>query len=175
MFGARKHRIIVCHLISCRRPISQSLRSGLMDISTHLFSPRERGDCEMFTAEARQTWNLIWNGVFIRMKLLCLMQVSMKAIAEKLKQFRPSATVLESEIARASRSGAIDTVGMTPANDPSNFHAVMKRKRSHHDDTIKVQCSWQCLLQLRIKAIFMFTTVTIIWLFSLCILLVLKS
>ena len=76
----------------------------------------------------------------------------MKAIAEKLKQFRPSATVLESEIARASRSGAIDTVGMTPANDPSNFHAVMKRKRSHHDDTIKVQCSWQCLLKLTIKS-----------------------
>lgn len=69
-------------------------------------------------------------------------QVSLKKISQKLKEFRPSATVLEAEVASARRGGDIGSVGVTPANEPHNFHAVMKRKRLSHDDTIKVHSSF---------------------------------
>lgn len=67
------------------------------------------------------------------------LQESLKAISQKLKQFRPAATVLEAEVAPARRNGTIDSAASNSTTDPSNFHAVMKRKRESHDGTIKVR------------------------------------
>ena len=70
------------------------------------------------------------------------MQESLKDISARLKQFRPAATVLEAEVAPARRgegAGAQSGPGMTASTYPSDFQEVMKQKRKHHGDAIKVE------------------------------------
>ncbi len=65
----------------------------------------------------------------------------MTDIAARLKQFRPAATVLESEVAPARRgegAGAMSGPGMTASTHPSDFQEVMKQKRKHHGGAIQV-------------------------------------
>ena len=65
----------------------------------------------------------------------------MKDISQKLKRFRPAATVLEAEVAPARRgegAGAASGPGMTASTHPADFEEVMKQKRRHHGSTIKV-------------------------------------
>lgn len=69
------------------------------------------------------------------------MQESLKEIAQKLKQFRPAATVLEAEVAPARRgegAGTLSGPGMTASTYPADFQDVMKEKRKHHSSAIKV-------------------------------------
>ena len=70
----------------------------------------------------------------------CL-QSSLKDISQKLKQYRPSATVLEAEVAPARRgegAGGLAGPGMTASTAPGDFNEVMRLKRLTHDATIKV-------------------------------------
>lgn len=70
------------------------------------------------------------------------MQESVKDIAQKLKQFRPSATVLEAEVAPARRgegAGGLAGPGLTASTAPSDFQEVMRIKRKWHDGTIQVR------------------------------------
>ena len=69
-------------------------------------------------------------------------QESLKDISQKLKRFRPAATVLEAEVAPARRgegAGVMSGPGMTASANPSDFQEVMKAKRKHHGDAIKVK------------------------------------
>ena len=72
------------------------------------------------------------------------LQESLKDISARLKHFRPAATVLETEVAPARRgegAGAMSGPGMTASSYPSDFQEVMKQKRKHHGDAIKVRLS----------------------------------
>ena len=70
----------------------------------------------------------------------CL-QSSLKDISQQLKQYRPSATVLEAEVAPARRgegAGGLAGPGLTASAAPGDFNEVMRLKRLTHDATIKV-------------------------------------
>jgi len=64
------------------------------------------------------------------------LQESLKDIAQKLKLYRPAATVLEAEVAPARRGQA--GPGMTASTQPADFQEVMREKRKHHSGAIKV-------------------------------------
>lgn len=66
----------------------------------------------------------------------------MNDISLKLKQFRPSATVLEAEVAPARRgegAGGNAGPGMTASTYPADFQEVMREKRKSHADIIKAR------------------------------------
>ena len=64
------------------------------------------------------------------------MQGELAGIAAKLRAYRPSATVLEAEVAPA-RTGDGGT-GASGRGGPQMFLEVMRLKRSTHDGTIRV-------------------------------------
>ena len=60
----------------------------------------------------------------------------------KLRAYRPSATVLEADMAPARRgegAGCVAGPGMTASRSPHDFLEVMRLKRSVHDKAIKVR------------------------------------
>ncbi len=64
----------------------------------------------------------------------------MANIAARLRAYRPSATVLEAEVAPARRgegAGCMSGPGMTASHGPAGFLEVMRLKRGVHDGTIK--------------------------------------
>ena len=79
---------------------------------------------------------------------MCL-QESLKDIAQKLKRYRPAATVLEADVAPARRgegAGGQAGPGMTASTSPADFQEVMREKRKHHSGAIKVSsCFCQAL------------------------------
>ena len=61
-------------------------------------------------------------------------------MTEKLRAFRPAATVLETQIAPARRgegAGALAGPGFAANTGPDAFLTVMRLKRSTHDGTIQ--------------------------------------
>ena len=82
----------------------------------------------------------------------CL-QAGLADITQSLKNYRPSVTVLEAQMAPSRRgegAGATGGPGLTSANGPDGgLVAVMEQKRNAHDQAIKVSihhCVYICKL-----------------------------
>lgn len=78
--------------------------------------------------------------VIIAWLILCCLQEDLASIAAKLRAYRPSATVLEAEVAPARRgegAGCLAGPGMTASQGPADFVEVMRVKRGAHDRAIK--------------------------------------
>ena len=73
---------------------------------------------------------------------MCAPQEGQAAITAKLRAYRPSATVLEADMAPARRgegAGCVAGPGMTASRSPHEFLEVMRLKRSVHDKAIKAR------------------------------------
>ena len=70
------------------------------------------------------------------------LQAGLADITQSLKNYRPSVTVLEAQMAPSRRgegAGATGGPGLTSANGPDGgLVAVMEQKRNAHDQAIKV-------------------------------------
>lgn len=67
----------------------------------------------------------------------------MASIAARLRAYRPSATVLEAQVAPARSgegAGRLSRPGMKASQGPADFLGVMRQKRGAHDKTIKACC-----------------------------------
>ncbi|CAL8470205.1 g9747 [Coccomyxa elongata] len=68
-------------------------------------------------------------------------QEDMASIAARLRAYRPSATVLEAQVAPARSgdgAGRLSGPGMKASQGPADFLGVMRQKRGAHDKTIKM-------------------------------------
>jgi hypothetical protein len=64
-------------------------------------------------------------------------------IAAQLRAYRPSATVLEADMAPARAgegAGSVAGPGLTASRGPADFLGVMRLKRGAHDRAIQVCC-----------------------------------
>lgn len=73
---------------------------------------------------------------------MCCLQAGLADITQSLKNYRPSVTVLEAQMAPSRRgegAGGTGAPGLTAANGPDGgLVAVMEQKRNAHDQAIKV-------------------------------------
>ena len=74
--------------------------------------------------------------------VMCQLQAGLADITQSLKNYRPSVTVLEAQVAPSRRgegAGGTGAPGLTAANGPDGgLVAVMEQKRHAHDHAIKV-------------------------------------
>ena len=75
-------------------------------------------------------------------KLVSALQAGLADITQSLKNYRPSVTVLEAQVAPSRRgegAGGTGAPGLTAANGPDGgLVAVMEQKRQAHDQAIQV-------------------------------------
>ena len=69
----------------------------------------------------------------------CHLQAGVADITAALRNYRPSQTVLEAEVAAPRRSGMSASLPLSGADDSKAN--VMRLKRQRHDDTIQVSCT----------------------------------
>lgn len=92
-------------------------------------------------------------GVLVVTRDMWCLQAGLADITQSLKNYRPSVTVLEAQMAPSRRgegAGGTGAPGLTAANGPDGgLVAVMEQKRNAHDQAIKVSirsCVYICKL-----------------------------